>query len=78
MFREHEVVALRHDVPSEGLAAGDRGTIVYVYDRSHFEVEFMTPDGWTIAVVTLGADSIARLKVSRRRLWSRLIRRRST
>lgn len=57
-FREHDVVELVHDLPAEGLAAGDTGTIVGIWgDHRAYEVEFMSGET-TIAVLTLEAESI--------------------
>ncbi len=56
---EHERVVLKTHVPSEGLEPGDVGTVVHVYaDGLAYEVEFMTLDGGTVAVVTLEADQV--------------------
>jgi Domain of unknown function (DUF4926) len=54
MIKEPDRVVLAVDVLSEGLVAGDVGTIVHVYqDKQAFEVEFTTLEGKTAAVVTL-------------------------
>lgn len=59
MIREHERVVLRVSVPAEKLEAGDVGTVVHVYrDGQAYEVEFLTLDGRTAAVVTLEADQV--------------------
>ncbi|ORA27411.1 hypothetical protein BST13_30565 [Mycobacterium aquaticum] len=59
MFQEHELAVLVHDLPEDGLAAGDVGTVVGVYsDHLAYEAEFMTTNGTTVAVKTLEADSI--------------------
>ena len=59
MIKEHERVVLLKDVPEEGLKAGDVGTVVHVYRQGEaFEVEFMTLDGRTVAVVTLPASYV--------------------
>lgn len=58
-IKEHERVVLRSSVPSEGLEAGDVGTIVHVYrDGAAYEVEFVALDGHTVAVVTLEATQV--------------------
>ena len=45
-IREHDTVALLHDLPDTPLIAGDVGVIVYVYDNGHaYEVEFPNPGG---------------------------------
>ena len=54
MIKEHDRVVLAVDVPSEGLVAGDVGTVIHVYsDDQAYEVEFTTLEGKTAAVVTL-------------------------
>ena len=59
MIAEHERIVLTTDLPPEGLQAGDVGTIVHVYaDGQGYEVEFVTLQGRTAAVVTLDADQI--------------------
>ncbi len=59
MIREHDRVVLKTPVPAEGLEAGDVGAVVHVYrDGQAYEVEFLTLDGRTAAVVTLEADQV--------------------
>jgi hypothetical protein len=59
MLKEHERVVLKTDVPAERLRAGDVGTIVHIYnDGKAFEVEFLTLDGKTAAVVTLDTAQV--------------------
>lgn len=54
MMKEHDRVVLAVDVPTEGLVAGDVGTVVHVYrDGQAYEVEFFTLEGKTAAVITL-------------------------
>ena len=56
VIREHERVVLTAPVTEEGLEAGDVGTVVHVHkDGQAYEVEFVTPDGRTVAVVTVEA-----------------------
>ena len=62
MFDEYEVVALTVDLPAEGLARGNVGTIVHVYAPDAFEVEFADNDGQTYALATLRADQLLRLQ----------------
>jgi hypothetical protein len=58
-MNEHERVVLKTDVPAEGLQTGDVGTIVHVYkDGQAYEVEFVTLEGRTAAVVTLDSAQI--------------------
>lgn len=60
-IREHDRVVLTKDVNSEKkrLKAGDVGTVVNVYKGGKaYEVEFVTLDGRTAAVVTLEAKTV--------------------
>jgi Domain of unknown function (DUF4926) len=58
-MKEHERVVLTTPVAAEGLEAGDVGTVVHVYgDGKACEVEFLTLDGRTAAVVTLEAVQV--------------------
>lgn len=58
MYNELELVVLKQDVPKEKLVAGDIGTIVHKYDESHFEIEFVTASGHTVAVLTLSDKDV--------------------
>ncbi len=59
MFKELDSVVLTTDVEEHGLRAGDLGAVVHCCsDRLAFEVEFVTADGNTIAVLTLGSPDI--------------------
>ena len=54
MFKEHDRIVLTIDISDDGLKAGDVGTIVHVYpQREAFEVEFLTLDGDTAAIVNI-------------------------
>lgn len=54
MIRELETVVLTHDVPEHGLEKGDVGAVVHRYvDKGAYEVEFVTAEGKTVAVLTL-------------------------
>jgi len=58
-----DLVALERDIDEHGLKRGDVGTIVHCYSSGEaFEVEFVTVDGQTIAVVTLTSADIRPLK----------------
>jgi len=53
-IKEHDRVVLTADLPGEKLTAGDVGTVVHVHrDGKAYEVEFVSLDGETVAVVTL-------------------------
>jgi hypothetical protein len=59
MINELERVVLTSDVPDHGLSVGDIGTVVWVHQNgAGYEVEFITLDGETIAVVTLFAAQV--------------------
>jgi hypothetical protein len=59
MIREHERIVLEAPLPSEGLEAGDVGTVVHVYpDGQAYEVEFTTLEGKTVAVATVEANQV--------------------
>jgi hypothetical protein len=74
MMKEGERVVLKSDVPAEGLKAGDVGTVVHVYgDGKAYEVEFVTLDGHTAAVVTLEAAQVRavnRREMTHARQWA--------
>ncbi len=53
MIQEHDTVVLTADLPDHGLARGDVGTVVLVHAAGGYEVEFMTLDGESVAVVSL-------------------------
>ena len=59
MIKEHDRVVLLKDLSDEGLQASDVGTVVHIHREGEaFEVEFMTLDGGTVAVVTLLSSQI--------------------
>ena len=59
MIEEHDRIILLKDLPEDGLQAGDVGTVVHIHRQGEaFEVEFMTLDGGTVAVVTLLSSQI--------------------
>src|SRR5262245_24104968 len=53
MIRELDRVILAADLPEHGLKSGDVGTVVLAHDTQGYEVEFITLDGETLAVVSL-------------------------
>jgi hypothetical protein len=68
---ELDTVVLDRDLPEHGLCKGDVGTVVHRYaDGRAFEVELMTGDGTTIAVLTLPLTDV-RLLGSREILHAR-------
>ncbi|MBC8234514.1 DUF4926 domain-containing protein [bacterium] len=63
MIHELDSVVLTHDIEEHGLKQGDIGALVHCYkDDLAFEVEFVTADGETIAVLTLNRDAIRLLR----------------
>jgi hypothetical protein len=59
MIQEPDTVIPTGDIPEEGLRKGDLGAVVLVHqDGIAYEVEFVTLDGETLAVVTLPADAV--------------------
>jgi hypothetical protein len=53
-MEELDLVVLTHDIPEHGLQHGDLGTIVHRYtDGQAWEVEFITAEGRTVAVLPL-------------------------
>lgn len=59
MVQELDTVVLTHSISEYGLERGDVGAVVHCYkDDSAFEVEFVTADGQTIAVLTLNQADI--------------------
>lgn len=62
-MEELSLVVLTHPVPEHGLLAGDIGTIVHCYsDGKAWEVEFVTAEGRTVAVLTLTAVDLRPMK----------------
>lgn len=59
MIHELETIVLTRDFPEHGLAKGDVGGVVHRYaDGEAYEVEFVTADGRTVAVLTLTGSEI--------------------
>jgi len=59
MVQELDTVALTHDISEYGLEQGDVGAVVHCYkDGLSYEVEFVTADGKTIALLTLNQADI--------------------
>lgn len=54
MIRELDTVVLAHNIDQYGLRQGDIGAVVHCYKNGEaFEVEFVTGQGETIALLTL-------------------------
>ena len=59
MFNELDTVVLSRDLKEHDLTRGDVGTVVHVYaENKAYEVEFVTGEGKTIAVLTLTQSDI--------------------
>jgi hypothetical protein len=58
MINEMDTVVLTTELPEHSLEAGDLGTVVLVHRHGGYEVEFMTLDGETVAVVSLSSDRV--------------------
>jgi hypothetical protein len=59
MIKELSLVVLTKSFPEHSLVAGDVGTVVHSYPESAaYEVEFVTGQGKTIAVLTLVPEDI--------------------
>jgi hypothetical protein len=65
MIQELDAVVLNRDVPAHGLTKGDVGAVVHCYsDHEAFEVEFVTAEGKTVAVLTLTEKDIRPMRPS--------------
>ena len=58
MTKELDRAVLTTDLPEYGLSAGDVGTIVLVHGDEGYEVEFVTLEGETLAVISLDTDQL--------------------
>lgn len=59
MFEELDTVVLKSDIKKHDLKKGDIGTVVHVYkDYGVMEVEFISAEGKTVAVLTLTPDDV--------------------
>ena len=58
-MKEHDRCILTKEVPESNLKPGDIGVVVCVHGSGEgYEVEFMSTDGNTIAVLTLEATDV--------------------
>ena len=77
MIRELDTVVLAKDLRIYGLKRGDVGAVVHCYaDGKAFEVEFVTGDGKTIAVLRLRRQTSARCVTRRFFMYALLHQRR--
>jgi hypothetical protein len=59
VIRELDSVVLTHDIDEHGLKCGDLGAVVHVYGNNlAYEVEFVTADGYTAALLTLEPSDV--------------------
>ena len=59
MIEELDTVVLSRDIPKHSLKQGDIGAVVHSYKEGKaFEVEFITGQGDTVAVVTLNSEDV--------------------
>ena len=61
MIEELERVVLTKDMDDYDLKAGDIGTVVLVHDGG-YELEFVALDGSTLAVVSVDANQVRRVR----------------
>ncbi len=57
-IRQYDVVALTTDLPEHGLARGQVGTVLEVWEPDVFEIEFSDNAGQTYALLTLRAEQL--------------------
>jgi hypothetical protein len=62
MIQELDIVVLTRDFDVHGLKGGDIGTVVHKYSEEVLEVEFVTAEGRTVAVLTLKEGDIRALQ----------------
>ena len=56
-MKELDTVVLRRALPEAGLEAGDVGAIVHCHPDDSYEVEFVSGEGGSVAVLTVpGSD----------------------
>ena len=58
MVRKLDTIVLTHDIKEHKLEQGDVGAVVHCYPAEGYEVEFVTGEGTTAAVLTLTGDDI--------------------
>lgn len=74
MIKELDKIILTSDLPEYSLEQGDIGTVVLVHQGGKgYEVEFVTLDGETVAIVSLHSIQvrpIGRREIARSRLMN--------
>lgn len=66
-LKNHDVVALKVDLPEQQLVEGQVGTIVEILDERHVEVEFAEENGEMYALATLPVKALMLLQFSPKR-----------
>lgn len=57
-YELYDTVVLTRDLPEHDLKQGDLGAVVMVYTPDAYEVEFVSADGSTRAVLTLNDSDV--------------------
>jgi len=58
MINELDLVVLKRDITESNLITGDIGTVIHKYNDTNFEIEFVTAEGSTVAVLSLSNNDI--------------------
>jgi hypothetical protein len=65
MIKEYDVIKLRKSLPANNLKVGAEGTVLIVYNEPGlpraYEVEFLSNDGKSLAVITLTDDDVEKV-----------------
>lgn len=57
-FKTLDTVVLDRDLPEYRLRRGDLGAVVHVHDDDALDIEFVTANGSTVALVTVRAEAV--------------------
>jgi hypothetical protein len=63
-----DVVALTMDIPQYNLFRGEIGAVVECYPNDGYEVEFISLDGYTYALVALRGNQLISLRQKQQRM----------
>jgi hypothetical protein len=58
MIQELDTVVLTEDLPAYGLKRGDLGAVVLMHEAAGYEVEFVSLEGETLAIVSLTPQQV--------------------
>ena len=62
-MRVLDTVVVNRDIPAHRIVRGDIGVIIHIYkDKSAVEVEFVSGEGTTLRVITLGTEDVRLMK----------------